>query len=59
MGKNKKIKKLQDGVTLKELEEKGLIPKNLHLFDSIDMKELNLKNKTDWWKKIKDKDTLK
>jgi len=39
--------------TLKELEDEGVVPKNFHLFDRVDMKEYHLKHKTDWWEKIK------
>ena len=45
---NKKIRDSYGTITLKELEEKGLVPKNLHLFDRIDMNEYQLKHKTDW-----------
>lgn len=48
-------KKIRDSYpikTLKELEDEGLVPKNFHLFDRVDMKEYNLKHKTDWWKKM-------
>ena len=34
------------------LEDEGLIPKNFHLFDRVDMKEYQLKHKTNWWKKM-------
>tara|TARA_B110000483_G_scaffold211959_1_gene260011 strand:+ start:588 stop:776 length:189 start_codon:yes stop_codon:yes gene_type:complete len=49
------IKQLRDSyptITLKELEEKGLVTKNYHLSDSIDMKEESLLTKTDWWKRM-------
>lgn len=36
---NKKIREKYGSVTLKELEDKGLVPENFHLFDSIEMKE--------------------
>ena len=36
---NKKIRDSYGTVTLKELEEKGLVPKNFHLFDRIDMND--------------------
>ena len=48
----KKIRDSYPTVTLKELEDEGLVPKNFHLFDRVDMKEYQLKNKTDWWKRM-------
>lgn len=42
---NKKIREKYGSVTLKELEDKGLVPKNFHLFDHIEMKEFNTKIK--------------
>jgi len=48
----KKIRDSHPTKTLKGLEDEGLIPKNLHLFDRVDMKEYHLKHKTDWWKKM-------
>ena len=49
---NKNIRDSYGTITLKELEEKGLVPKNFHLFDSIDMNEYYLKYKTDWWMRM-------
>jgi len=46
----KKIRNSYPTKTLKELEDEGLVPKNFHLFDRVDMKEYQLKHKTDWWK---------
>jgi hypothetical protein len=46
---NRKIRERFGTVTLKELEEKGLVPRNFHLFDNVDMKEYQLKHKTDYW----------
>ena len=43
----KKIRDPYPTKTLKELEDEGLIPKNFHLFDRVDMKEYHLKYKTD------------
>jgi len=48
----KKIRDSYPTKTLKELEDEGLVPKNFHLFDRVDMKEYNLKHKTDWWKRM-------
>ena len=48
----KKIRDSYPTVTLKELEDEGLVPKNFHLFDRVDMKEYQLKHKTDWWKRM-------
>ena len=48
----KKIRDSYPTKTLKELEDEGLVPKNFHLFDRVDMKEYQLKHKTNWWKKM-------
>ena len=50
--KTKKIRDSYPTKTLKELEDEGVVPKNFHLFDRVDMKEYQLKHKTDWWKKM-------
>lgn len=53
--RRKETKKIRDSYptkTLKELEDEGLVPKNFHLFDRVDMKEYQLKHKTNWWKKM-------
>ena len=49
---NREIRKRNGTITLKELEEKGLVPENFSSFDSVDMKEYHLKHKTDWWKRM-------
>ena len=49
---DKKIRDSYGTITLKELEEKGLVPKNLHLFDRIGVNEYQLKHKTDWWMRM-------
>ena len=53
--RRKETKQLRDSyptITLKELEDEGLVPKNFHLFDRVDMKEYHLQTKTDWWKRM-------
>ena len=45
----KKIRDSYPTKTLKELEDKGLVPKNFHLFDRVDMKEYQPKHKTGWF----------
>jgi hypothetical protein len=53
--RRREIKQLRDSYptkTLKELEDEGVVPKNFHLFDRVDMKEYQLKHKTDWWKRM-------
>tara|TARA_B100001113_G_C20795195_1_gene485750 strand:- start:235 stop:411 length:177 start_codon:yes stop_codon:yes gene_type:complete len=40
---NKKIREKYGSVTLKELEDRGQVPKGFHLFDSVDMKEYHSK----------------
>ena len=54
--RRKETKKIRDSYptrTLKELDDEGVVPKNFHLFDGVDMKEYQLKHKTDWWKRMK------
>jgi hypothetical protein len=49
--RRRETKQLRDSyptITLKELEDEGLVPKNFHLFDRVDMKEYQLQTKTDW-----------
>jgi len=48
----KKIRDSYPTTTLKELEDEGLVTKNFHLFDRVDMKEYHLKHKTDFWKRM-------
>ena len=48
----KKIRDSHPTKTLKELEDEGLVPKNFHLFDRVDMKEYQLQTKTDWWSRM-------
>jgi len=53
--RRKETKKIRDSYptkTLKELEDEGVVPKNFHLFDRVDMKEYQLKHKTNWWKRM-------
>ena len=53
--RRKETKKIRDSYptkTLKELEDEGLVPKNFHLFDRVDMKEYQLQTKTDWWSRM-------
>ena len=53
--RRRETKQLRDSyptITMKELEDEGLVPKNFHLFDRVDMKEYQLKHKTDWWKRM-------
>jgi len=48
----KKIRNSYPTKTLKELEDEGVVPKNFHLFDRVNMKEYHLQTKTDWWKRM-------
>ena len=53
--RRRETKQLRDSyptISLKELEDEGLVPMNFHLFDRVDMKEYQLKHKTNWWKKM-------
>ena len=51
---NKKIRN-KYSMTLKEMEDQGLVPKDFHLFDSIDMKEYQAQfdGYKEWEKKIR------
>ena len=54
--RKRETKKIRDSYptkTLKELEDEGVVPMNFHLFDRVDMKEYQLKHKTDWWSRLK------
>ena len=42
---NKKIRNSYPSSTLEELQKRGLLPKNYHLFDHVDMKEYKRKKK--------------
>tara|TARA_Y100000589_G_scaffold327052_1_gene368113 strand:+ start:1943 stop:2125 length:183 start_codon:yes stop_codon:yes gene_type:complete len=57
--KKKENKKVRDKntITLKEMEDKGLVPKNFHLYDTIEMKEYNKQfdGYKEWLKKIEKK----
>ena len=53
--RRRETKQLRDSyltITLKEIEDEGLVTKNFHLFDRVDMKEYQLKHKTHWWKRM-------
>ena len=50
--RNRDIRNKYGSVTLKELADKGLVPKNFHLFDYVEMKEYQKKFQTDWWKRM-------
>ena len=53
--RRRETKQLRDSYptkTLKELEDEGLVPQTIYLFDRVDMKEYHLKHKTDWWKRM-------
>jgi len=50
--RNKEIRNKNGSITLEELENTGQVPKNFHLFDSIDMKEYQKQFQTDWWKRM-------
>tara|TARA_B100000963_G_scaffold254639_1_gene223242 strand:+ start:7835 stop:8020 length:186 start_codon:yes stop_codon:yes gene_type:complete len=54
--KKKENKKIRDKntMTLKEMEDNGLVPNNFHLYDTIEMKEYNEQfgGYKEWVKKI-------
>ena len=61
MSKKKKAnKKIRDkySMTAKEAEDQGLIPKDFHLFDSIEMKEYQSQfdGYKEWERKIRDRE---
>ena len=54
--RRKQIKNIRNSsptITVGELEKIGELPKGFDLFDNIEMKEYQLKNKTDWWSRMK------
>ena len=58
--KKKANKKIRDKYTMsaKEAEEQGLIPKDFHLFDGIDMKEYQAQfdGYKEWERKIRERE---
>ena len=53
--RRRETKQLRDSyptITLKELEEEGVVPQDFHLFDRVDMKVYQLNHKTDWWSRM-------
>ena len=50
--RNRDIRNKYGSVTLKELADKGLVPKYLHLFDHVEMEEYHKQFRTDWWKRM-------
>ena len=60
MSQKKRNKAIRDkySMTAKEAEAQGLIPKDFHLFDSIDMKEYQAKfpGYKEWERKIKEQE---
>ena len=61
MSKKKKAnKKIRDKytTTLKELEDEGVVPKDFHLFDGVEMKEWQAKQPgyKEWEKKIREQE---
>lgn len=55
MSRKKKLNKLLRNkyqITGEELIKQGKLDPYFHLKDHIDMKEEQLKNKTDWWKRM-------
>jgi len=60
MSQKKRNKAIRDkySMTAKEAEDQGLIPKDFHLFDSIDMKEYNAQfdGYKEWEKKIRERE---
>ena len=60
MSQKKRNKAIRDkySMTAKEAEDQGLIPKDFHLFDSIDMKEYQAQfdGYKEWERKIKEQE---
>jgi len=58
--KKKQNKKIRDkySMTAKEAEDQGLIPKDFHLFDSVDMKEYQAQfdGYKEWERRIQDRE---
>ena len=55
---NKKIRDKHGSITLQELEDQGQVPKDFHLFDSVEMKEYNAQfdGYKEWEKKIRERE---
>lgn len=60
MSQKKRNKAIRDkySMTAKEAEEQGLIPKDFHLFDSVEMKEYNAQfdGYKEWEQKIRERE---
>ena len=60
--KKKENKKIRDKYTMsaKEAEDQGLIPKDFHLFDGVEMKEWHAKHPgyKEWERKIREREDL-
>ncbi len=53
---NRKIRNKHGSITLQELEDQGLVPKDFHLFDGVEMKEWQAKQPgyKEWERTLKD-----
>lgn len=55
---NRKIRDKHGSVTLQELEDQGLVPKDFHLFDRVEMKEWQTKQSgyKEWERSIQERE---
>ena len=55
---NRKIRDKHGSVTLQELEDQGLVPKDFHLFDHVEMKEWQAKQPgyKEWEREIRERE---
>ena len=49
----KELRNKQPKISLLEMERQKMIRENFHLNDRVDMKEYQLRTKTDWWSRMK------
>ena len=49
----KELRNKQPKISLLEMERRKMIRENFHLNDRVDMKEYQLRTKTDWWSRMK------
>ena len=57
---NRKIRDKHGSITLQELEDQGLVPKDFHLFDRVEMKEWQAKHLgyAEWERSIREREDM-
>jgi hypothetical protein len=55
---NRKIRDKHGSITLQELEDQGLVPKDFHLFDRVEIKEWQAKHPgyAEWERSIRERE---